>query len=454
MINLFKQRFSYFVMAFAVVLSPAAAKAQSLVRDSEVEKLVRDYSDPLFVAAGLNPDDIKIYLVDDKEINAFVTDGQKMFVNAGTILEATSPNQLKGVIAHETGHIAGGHLARSSQAEKEAMVPAYVTIALGIVAIAAGAPDAGAALLASSQQFAILSFYSYTRTQESSADQAALQYLEKTHQSPQGLIDFFEKFRYQEVMSEARRTEFFRSHPLSTDRIDALERRAASSPYLKAVDSDSDKERLALAQAKLYGFLYTGQQVYVKYPFSDNSIPAQYARAIAYYRAPDLDLATDAVQKLINAEPNNPYFQELMGQIYFENGKSDKALPYYQKSVSLLPNDSLLRIGLARTYINLGTNEDLEKAETELRNAVRLEDDNAFAWNQIAIVADKQGKDGLARLATAEEAFALGDYERANRFAQAAMRKFDRHTPSWQRASDIRSVTEEAAAKAAKANKQ
>ncbi len=440
-------------MAFAVALLPAASKAQSLVRDSEIEKLVRDYSDPLFVAAGLNPNDIKIYLVNDKEINAFVTDGQKMFVNAGTILEATSPNQLKGVIAHETGHIAGGHLARSSQAEKEAMVPAYVTIALGIVAIAAGAPDAGAALLASSQQFAILSFYSYTRTQESSADQAALQYLETTHQSPQGLIDFFERFRYQEVMSEARRTEFFRSHPLSTDRIDALERRAASSPYLKTVDSDSDKQRFALAQAKLYGFLYTGQQVYVKYPFSDNSIPAQYARAIAYYRAPDLELATNAVKKLIDAEPNNPYFQELMGQIYFENGQAAKALPYYQKSVALEQNDSLLRIGLARTYINLGTNEDLEKAETELRNAVRLEDDNAFAWNQIAIVADKQGKDGLARLATAEEAFALGDYERANRFAQAAMRKFDRHTPSWQRASDIRNVTEEAAAKAAKANK-
>lgn len=442
------------MMAFAVMFVPMAANAQSVVRDAEVENLIRDYSDPLFEAAGLNPKDIKIYLIDDKEINAFVTDGQKMFINAGTILEAKSPNQLKGVIAHETGHIAGGHLARSTQAEKEAMVPAYITMALGIVAIAAGAPDAGVALLASSQQFAILSFYSYTRTQESSADQAALQYLEKTHQSPQGLIDFFEKFRYQEVMSEARRTQFFRSHPLSTDRIDALERKAASSPYLKAVDSDADNERIALAKAKLYGFLYTGQQVYVKYPFSDNSIPAQYARAIAYYRAPDIGLATAAVQKLLDEEPNNAYFQELMGQIYFENGQSDKALPYYQKSVALAPNESLLRIGLARTYINLGTNEYLEKAEIELRIAIRLEEDNAFAWNQIAIVADKQGKEGLARLATAEEAFALGDYERANRFAQVAMRKFDRHTPSWQRASDIRNVTDEAAAKAAKANKK
>jgi predicted Zn-dependent protease len=182
-----------FVMAIS--FAPFQAQAQSLVRDAEIERTLRDYSNPIFEAAGLAPNDVKIYIVGDKTLNACVTRGQNVFLHTGLILETETPNQLKGVIAHETGHISGGHLARSDANIREAMRPAYVTIALGLLAIAAGAPDAGAALLASSQQFAMLSFFTFTRVQESSADQAAVTFLEKSGQSGQGLLEFFTKFR-------------------------------------------------------------------------------------------------------------------------------------------------------------------------------------------------------------------------------------------------------------------
>lgn len=440
------------IFGFLISFCVSNANAQSLIRDAEIENVIRHYSDPIFVAAGLEPKDIKIYLVNDKSLNAFVTDGQKMFLHTGLILEAKTPNQLKGVIAHETAHIAGGHLARSVEAERAAMVPAFVSIALGIVAIAAGAPDAGAALLASSQQFAILNYFTYTRVQEASADQGAAQYLEATSQSSQGLIDFFERFRYMEVMTDARREPYFRSHPLSTDRISALVSKVKKSNFPVSNDSAQDIEKLQMIQAKIYGFVSTSQQTYIKYNYKDVSKPALYARTIAFYRAPDLPMAVNTLNKLISLEPENPYFLELMGQIYFEYGKSKEALPFYEKAIKNAPNEALLQVGLARALVNIGTKEAYEQADIALRAAIRLESDNAFAWNQLAIVADRQGKTGLARLATAEEAFALGDYVRANRFSQVAMRNLEKATPLWQRASDIRAITDPLVAKIMKRN--
>lgn len=421
--------------------------AQSLIRDAEIENTIRGYSDPIFTAAGLNPKDVQIYIVNDKSLNAFVTDGQKMFLNTGIILEAKAPNQLKGVIAHETGHIAGGHLARSTQAERSAMVPAYISIALGIAAIAAGAPDAGAALLASSQQFALLSFFTYTRIQEASADQAALQYLEKTHQSGQGLVDFFEKFRYNEVMSDARKEPYFRSHPLSGDRILALQSKLSKSDYANTKDTQEEIDQFKMIQAKIFGFVSTSEQTYLKYNYRDNSKPSLYARSIAFYRAPDLQMAVSTLNKLLVQEPNNPYFNELMGQILYENSKSKDAISYYEKATQLAPKESLLYVGLARAYIAQNDKLSYEKADIALKSAIRFEPENSFAWNQLAIVADRQGKAGLARLATAEEAFTLGDFARANRFSQVAMKNLERKTPEWQRASDIRVITDPIVAK-------
>jgi predicted Zn-dependent protease len=444
------QSLSSLVTCFAFVATPTLASAQSLVRDAEIEATLRGYSDPIFVAAGLNPKDVKIYLVGDRTLNAFVTNGQNVFLHTGLILETATPNQLKGVIAHETGHIAGGHLARSDANIRAAMTPAYVTVALGLIAIAAGAPDAGAALLASSQQFALLSYFTFTRVQESSADQAAVTYLEKTGQSGVGLTEFFTKFRYNEILGEARREPYFRSHPLSGDRIQALQNRVNEQEHRGATDSAADIDKLKMAQAKIQGFLYTPARTFVKYPQSDQSIYARYARAVAAFRAPDIVTATRETNKLIAEQPNNPYFYELLGQIYYENGKSADSVDPNRRAVALAPNEPLLRVGLARSLIATERADLRAEAETNLREALRLDPDNAFAWNQLAIIADRNGQTGLARLATAEEAYALGDVIRANRFSQVALRNLTRSTPQWRRASDIEVITAPLVAKAAR----
>lgn len=435
-------------LAAALALGSLPAHAQSLVRDAEIERTLRDYSDPIFAAAGLVPNDVRIYIVGDKTLNAFVTNGQNVFIHTGLILETETPNQLKGVIAHETGHISGGHLARSDANIREAMRPAYVTIALGLLAIAAGAPDAGAALLASSQQFAMLSFFTFTRVQESSADQAAVTFLEKTGQSGRGLVEFFEKFRYNEILADARRDPYFRSHPLSGDRIQALQNRVNEQANRDKRDTPEDIDRLKMMQAKIQAFLYTPARTFLKYPQSDQSIYARYARAVAAFRAPDLTTAVRETEKLIAEQPNNPFFHELLGQIYYENGKAEASIEPNRRAVNLAPNEALLHIGLARSLLATERADLRGEAETSLRTALRLEPNNAFAWNQLAVVADRNGQVGLARLATAEEAYNLGDLARANRFSDLAMRNLVRATPEWRRAFDISTITREAGIRA------
>jgi predicted Zn-dependent protease len=438
------------VAAAALCLQPVAANAQTLLRDAEIEQTLRSYADPLITAADLDPKDIKVFLIGDRSMNAFVTGGQQMFYHTGLIMEAEKPIQLKGVIAHETGHIAAGHLARSSEAIGNAMVPAYITMALGLLAIAGGAGDAGMALIASSQQFAMLSFYTYTRVQESNADQLAVTYLEATGQSGRGLLQFFDKFRYQEVMAEARRSQYFRSHPLSADRIAALERRINAQEYKDVTDSPQDLLQLQMMQAKIHGFLEPTARTYAAYPASDQSLPARYARAIATFRAPDIPGGVTQTQALIDEQPDNPWFHELMGQMLFERGQAEQAVGPYRRAVELAPGSALLQIGFARAVAAGGTPADLTEAETALRTALRIEPDNAFAWTQLAQVADARGQPGLARLATAEAAFNLGDLARANRFAQAALPILDQGSPQWRRADDILAITRRAAIRAAR----
>ncbi len=440
---------SFFIALTIAAFVTNSVAAQSIIRDAEIEKHLREYSDPIFSVAGLKPKDVDIYIIGDKSLNAFVSGGQKMFLHTGIILESKTPNMLKGVIAHETGHIAGAHLARSSIEINNVTKRSYITMALGLIAMAAGEAGAGAALLASSQQFAILDYLAYSRVQEASADQAALSYLEATKQSANGIVEFFEKFRYMEVMTEQRRQPYFRSHPLSSQRISALTTRANQSPYKNNTEDLETLHQFEMMQAKIFGFVNTQEQTFRKYPFKDKSKAARYARAIAFYRAPDLKLARETTESLIREEPNNPYFQELMGQILYENDMPNESVSYYKKSVELAPNEELLRIGYARALINSEIPEKYKIAEEQLRNALILDDENAFAWNQLAVIADRQNKPGLARLATAEEAYNLGDYSRANRFAQAAVKNLERTTPSWRRAADIISITDPLVAKMA-----
>jgi len=416
--------------------------AQGFLRDAEIEAILREYSDPIFAAAGLRPEDVDIYIINDPSMNAFVAGGQRVHLNSGLIMASEKPEELKGVIAHETGHISGGHNVTRRAAMEAGAATSLISIGLGVLAIAAGAPDAGMALIGSAQQFALLTIFKYTRNEESAADQDGLRFLEATGQSAEGLVTFMERFRYQELMSEGRRDPYFRSHPISSDRIGVMRRRAGEISARAQPQSQRAIDQLAIMKAKLIGFLEPASRVYNKYPKTDLSEPARYARAIAAYRALDITAAVSETQALIDLFPENPYYHELMGQILFENGRIRESIAPHRKSVELMPNQPLLLVNLARSLIETGEVGLVREAEDLLVTAISRERDNAFAWNQLARAYGRQNRNGDADLATAEEAYALGDIQRAFIFAQRASSKLDPSTPNGRRASDISAITD------------
>lgn len=423
------------------VATHAPGFGQSLIRDTEIEHMLRDYADPILTAAGLQPADVDMYIVADPSLNAFVTGGQNIFLHTGIILESETPNQLKGVIAHETGHISGAHLARINDGISAAQAPMYVSLGLGVLAALAGEGGAAGALLASSQQFGALSFMTYSRAQEASADQAGLQLMEATGQSAQGLVQFFERFRYQEVMSNARRYPYFRSHPLSSDRIANLRGGATSSPFYETLDSQDEMARLQRIQGKIYGFLAEPEFVFYRYPESDRSLPARYARAVAYYHDARLDRALEEIASLLTEEPENPYFHELHAQMLFESGRAELAIAPNRRSVELEPTAPLLRVNLATSLIATDDPDHLDEAEQNLRVALDIEPDNGFAWYQLSIVHERNGDTALAQLAIAEQSYAAGNRQRAHQFAARARTALEIGTPAWVRATEIESVS-------------
>ncbi len=414
-----------------------SAFAQGAIRDTEIEAVMRRYSDPLFTAAGLNAKDVEIILIGDRSINAFATLGPLMGIHTGLINEAEFPNEIKGVIAHETGHIAGGHAVRSGEGSGAATATTLIALGLGILAIAAGAPDAGAALIASGPQFGQLSYLGYSREQESRADQAGAGFLETTSQSGKGLVRFFERFRYQESLSSARRFPYFRSHPLSSDRVDALTQRVERSPFFPVEDSEEEIAELHMVQAKLHGFLDSPQETYNRYPIKNQSLPARYARAIADYRIPETRLALAKVEELITGQPDNPYFYELKGQILFEAGRTEESIAPHRRALDLHKDAPLLMINLARSLLATEERPKIDEALTLLNRALQFEPDNAFAWEQLAIAHDRRGEIAMAKLATAEQAFYLRAYPRAFQFAESARRELKPGTVAFRRAADI-----------------
>jgi predicted Zn-dependent protease len=429
----------------ACVLAAAMAapvSAQSLIRDTEIEQVMRDYGDPLIEAAGLNPDSVGIHLIGDAEFNAFVTRGQNIFFHTGTITIADKPLEIKGVMAHEVGHIEGAHIARSQSATHGAMATMIASIGLGLAAALAGAGDAGAAIMASGPQFATLDMMRYTRGQEAQADQAALTFLERTGQSGSGLVSTFERFRYQEVMSDQRRWQYFRSHPLSSQRIDAMRRRVEQSPYRDVTDTEEEVATLRRIQAKIIGFMHPPAQVLNHYPESDTGLPARYARSVAYFKQGNLERAREILATLIEEEPDNPFFHELEGQMLFESGRIADSIAPYRRAAEMMPEAPLLRIGLAGSLIAEGSEDHVREAQQHLRFALTEERDNPFGWYQMSIAHQALGETALAELATAERSFAVGNNVDAYRFAARARDQLDRGTPAWVRATEIAAVAE------------
>jgi len=428
------------VLALSALVA-ATASAQGLIRDTEIEETLRRWTDPILEVAGLEPRDVDLYIINDPSLNAFVAGGQNIHLHTGLLIAAESPGQIKGVIGHETCHIACGHTVTRSRAAQVSSRPALISIGLGVLAMAAGAGDAGAALIASSQQFAALNFFKHTRAEEAAADQAAVAYLEALGESPAGLVEFFENYRYQEVLSDARRYPYFRAHPMASDRINRT-RQLAEETGLWDVPTDPQTQlEFEMMQAKLIGFL-NSRDVFRRYPLSDDSVPARYARSVAYMQAADVGAAIDEIDSLIEEQPDNPYFHELRGDILFDAGRPAEAVESHQRAVDLKPNQSLLLIHLAQSLSARGEDGDHAAAEEALREALLVEQDNAFAWRQLAISVEAQGRTAEAQLATAESAYYIGDIARANVFAGRARNQLDAGTPLYRRASDILAITD------------
>jgi predicted Zn-dependent protease len=409
----------------------------SIIRDTEIEEILHQDTDPVFQAAGLDPKSVKMLIIGTKEINAETTTGPTILIYTGLIMETKTPNQLIGVLAHETGHAAGGHIARSDEGIKNALRTFLLTMGLGLAAAAAGRPDAGAALMYSADYFATLNYLGYSRVQEADADQAAATYLEHAGMSGKGLVDFFDTFRYEEVFDHAHQYPFFQSHPLTSDRIEALRVRVEKMPHYNTPDTPEAIERHKIMVAKLKGFMNPPYQTLAEFKETDTSFPARYARAIAWYKAGEMERSLKDIDALIAANPNNPYLYELRGQVLFDNGKIKESEAPYRKAVELKPNAPLLRILLGETLASEEDKSKLDDAIAQLKRALDFENDNPDAWQFLARAYDAKGDPGMARLATAEQDFALGQLKDARVFAMRAREMLPKDTPQWRRATDI-----------------
>ena len=438
----------FFVAILATALTSAPAQSQgnriSLVRDAEIENIIRRYATPIFNAAGLSADAVDIHLVRDDRLNAFVAGGQRLFINTGLLIRADSPDQVIGVIAHETGHIAGGHLSRIHDelrnAELKSILAAIVGVAVGVTT---GDGRAAGTIARGGKGAALTDLLKYSRTQESAADAAAMKYLDATGQSARGIAEFFRLLQNDIRLQGGREHPYLSSHPLTNDRISAVENHIALSRY---ADAQPSREKLydhQIMRAKLIGFMQPLSNVLKIYPESDNSVAARYARSAAYYLEGNLTVALPLIDSLIADAPDNPYFHELKGQMLFENGRIEQSLDPYRRSVDLAPEEPLLRVALARSQIETGNEALLEDAKTHLEVAAGREPELREVWRLSTIVNGRLGKMGEMALAQAEYEL-LGDENVAARtLADRAIDQLPAGSPGWLRAQDIRAEAQQ-----------
>jgi len=433
-------------LSFALAFRPAMA--QSILRDAETEALLHDMSTPLIEAAGLRPENVEIVLIHDRSINAFVAGGQAVYIHSGLIEAADNANEVQGVIAHELGHITGGHIVRFDEGAKAATGIMILSLLLGAAAMAAGSGDAGAGILAAGQQAALGKFLAFTRTQESSADQAGAGFLNKAGISGKGSIAFFKKLQNQEFrLAIPQNDSYARTHPLSGERIQALENTYHNSPAWDAKTDPKLEERFQLVKAKLSGFVNDPRMTLVKYPETDKTLPARYARAYAWHKSAYPDKALAEADALIGARPDNPYFLELKGQILLESGRPAEALGSLRSAVQLAPGQPLIASMLGHALIATEDETNFAEAKRVLRAAVARDNDNPFAWYQLGIVYDREGDQARAALATAERYNLEGRPRLAMASAEAAMSGIPTGTPDWIRAQDIAMVSRAAVEK-------
>jgi predicted Zn-dependent protease len=427
--------------------SRSARPKLPIIRDAEIEGLLRLYAKPVFKAAGLNPGSVEVYVIANPRINAFVAGGQRIFVHTGIFTQTKTPNEVIGILAHETGHIAGGHLARMNDQLKRASVESIVGMLIGAAATIGGAASGsgeaakvGQGIIMGSQGAAQRGFLSYQRAMEASADESALRYLTATKQSAKGMLTVFDRLASQSLASTQNADPYLFSHPMPLDRVRNLRERAKGAASYDAVDSAALQLRHDLVKAKLTGFLETPQVVFQRYPKSDSSLPAKYARSIAMFRRGDIKNALPIIDGLTEALPKNPYFWELKGQALLENGQAKRAIPALEVARKLLPNQGLLQILEAEAQISMQVAGGADRALSLLRLAQKTESGNPAVFKLLAQAHAQNNDVPRAELATAEYALLTGDLTLALEKATFAQSQFQQGSRDWLRADDILSV--------------
>jgi len=361
-----------------------------------------------------------------------------MFLNTGLLMRTETPEQLIGVIAHETGHIAGGHLARTSDAIRNASNTALLGMILGAATtVATGRGDAGAAVFRGATGAGRLSLLEYSRAQESAADQAAIRFLDATGQTSRGLYEFLKVLSGQEILAAKRRSPYVNTHPLTQDRIAFVENHLSTGKTKVSDATPEQIERHARLVAKLSGFLRSPSRTFQDYPETDTSLAARYARAIATFKEPALDRALELLDELLAEHPDDGYFWELRGQILFESGRPEEARIAYRKALEILGDAPLAEGDLGRVELALNTEESNRAALRHLSNTIRAVQDSAFAWHQLAIAQGRNGKHGMAALSLAEEALLRNRPRDAAQQANRAKKQLKRGSAGWIRAVDI-----------------
>ena len=425
-----------FLTMVSIIVQPVAA--QSILRDAETEALFTDMVAPLVAVSELDADEVEVILINDSQINAFVAGGQRIFFYAGLIETADSANEVQGVMAHELGHITGGHIIRFDEGIKSATGITILSLILGAAAIAAGAGDAGMGIMAAGQQAAMGKFLAFSRVQERSADSAGARYLSEAGISGKGSINFFKKLQnYEFRLGIPQEDSYGRTHPLSGERVTLLRDVYQADPAWNTPSDPEIEARFQRVKAKLLGFTADPIVTLRKYPESDQSVPGRYARAYAWHKSAYPDRALYEVNNLLKSAPDDPYFLELQGQILLESGKPDEALKSLRKAVQLTNNQPLIASLFGHALIATEDAQYFDEATQVLKAAVNKDNRNPFAWYQLGVVYSQQGDIPRAQLATAESSLLQRNYAGAIRSSQIAMAGIAENTPDWIRAQDI-----------------
>ncbi len=431
-------------VATTAVAQEKKNRGPSLIRDAEIEGLLRQFAKPVFKAANINPASVTVYVIADDSINAFVAGGQRIFVNTGLFTKTKTPEEVIGVLAHETGHIAGGHLSRLNSELERASTERIIGMLVGAAAMVGGAAagnseaaQAGQGIVMGSQGFAQRGLLSYQRSMEASADQAALKYLAVTKQNPEGMLSLFQKLANESIASTNNADPYLFSHPMPLDRIQSLSIEARKSVYFGKPTDPGQKLRYDLVKAKLVGYMQGTSRVFQRYPSTDKSLPSRYARAIAMFRRGDIKNALPLIDSLIEELPENPYFWELKAQALLENAQFERGIPPIEQARKLLPNNGLLQILHAQLLLGSETPANADKALKLLVLAKKTEGDTPDVYKMQARAYGIKGDPARAELATAEYYWLQGDKKLALTKAKKAQEQFKRGTPEWLRASDL-----------------